>query len=68
MAQFRSKANRKVLTDSEISGLVYISQNGGYKYVVSDQFYLIDDEVKIPMRNVGELLGYIRGKNGNRSG
>lgn len=61
----RSKKNRQKLTDSEISGLIRISQNGGYKYVISDQFYLIDNCVKIPIGNVSELLAYIRKKNAN---
>lgn len=61
----RSKKNRIKLRDSEISGLIRISQDGGYKYCISDQFYLIDNCVKIPIENVSELLRYIRKKDGN---
>lgn len=61
MTAFRSAKNRKVLTDSEISGLIRISQNGGLRYVVSDRFYIIHKSTKIPMNNISELLAFIRG-------
>lgn len=65
MKPIKSKRHQQALRDSDISGLVYISQNGGYQFVISDQFYLIDNSAKIPMRNVLELLQHIRKKHGN---
>jgi hypothetical protein len=59
---FRSAKNRKTLTDSEISGLIRVSQNANLKYVVTDHFYIIDDGVKKPMGNVSELLLFLRGR------
>lgn len=63
MSSFRSKSNRRVLSDSEISGLIRIARDGGLTYVVSDRFYIVDNGVKKPMGSVSELLSFLRGCN-----
>lgn len=60
MTGFRSAKNRKSLTDSQISGLVHLSQSGGLKYVISDKFYIIHESTKIPIHNVSELLRFMK--------
>jgi hypothetical protein len=60
MTAFRSAKNRKNLTDSQISGLIHLSQSGGLKYVISDKFYIIHEAVKMPINNITELLAFIR--------
>ena len=58
--QFRSAKTRKTLTDSQISGLVHLSQSGGLKYVIADKFYIIHESTRIPIANISELLSFIR--------
>lgn len=58
---FRKPKQRLKLKDYEISGMVKITTESGFKYVISDVFKVVIDNQYYEAKSVSELLRLIRG-------